>query len=405
MSFNFLTVHSLTALPVHNANRDDAGQPKQLRQGGTSRGVLSSQSIKRAARIGFERTAADLAPNLGSIRSRSIPQAAVDRATTLASNAGIPFDAEEAYLRATKTVTQLVSNTAAKEVKAIEKANTDRARHLKKAPAGTDADSYMADYDAKVAEKAAAAGDSTTTDTVIYVSAEEVESLAVALVESTDDIATDSIFRRRTGSLALAGFGRMTANAPHLRVEAGIAVSPAVTTHAITVDIDYFTATDDRSSAGAAHLDHAFQTSGVYYRNHTYDRRQIRNNWTGWDSADVDELLRHFVLENVLALPQGRKNSSGAQPFPDVIIAEQQIARRGYSFDQAVQPAPGGGYLTPSVDELYRMSAAARSFYGDAFGDTVISGLAAVGQASKLPGAGVVTMTGVTDFITSWLRA
>ena len=51
---NYLTIHSLTALPWHNLNRDDRGLPKQVREGGKTRGRLSSQSLKRAIRVAYE---------------------------------------------------------------------------------------------------------------------------------------------------------------------------------------------------------------------------------------------------------------------------------------------------------------------------------------------------------------
>src|SRR5690606_3352245 len=51
----YLTVHTLTALPWHNLNRDENGAPKQVTEGGVTRARLSSQSLKRAARVGFER--------------------------------------------------------------------------------------------------------------------------------------------------------------------------------------------------------------------------------------------------------------------------------------------------------------------------------------------------------------
>src|SRR5665811_1187840 len=54
MTPQYLTLHLLNALPWHNMNRDANGRPKRLKQGGVERAMLSSQSLKRAARVAYE---------------------------------------------------------------------------------------------------------------------------------------------------------------------------------------------------------------------------------------------------------------------------------------------------------------------------------------------------------------
>ena len=397
MSHNFLTIHSLTAMPVHNRNRDDHGQPKQLREGGVNRGVLSSQSIKRSARINYERSATDVGFRLGSIRSKSVAALAVTRAGDIAAAAGISFDPDTAIARATKTIVGLTTKEANT---AIKKAESARAAHAKKCPAGADAEKYMADYDAAADAKG---GPVSAKDTVVYVSAEEIESLALALAFTDDEVATEQMLAARTGSLALAGFGRMLANATNFRVEAGIAVSPAVTTHQINVNIDYFTAVDDLATQGAAHLDQAFYTSGVYYRTATFDKAQLQSNWSGFGGDMSDELLTEFVRNVTLSLPEGKKNGTSAAPLPELLIAEQQRTRTGYQFQNPVKDA-GNGYLEPSVDELYAQATRARMFDPRSFGDAVVSGVGAIGRDPRLTGVPVVDMGGFTDFIVDWLR-
>ena len=405
MSHNFLTIHTLTALPLHNRNRDDRGQPKQLREGGAARGVLSSQSLKRAARVNYERSAGAIGHDLGSIRSKSIPEAAVERAIQIADERGLEFDAAEALTRATETVVLLTTNNAQKIVKAAEKATRDRAAHEKKAKADTDMAEYMAAYDAKVQEKVAAGADGLGKDTVVFVSAEEVEALALALVSTTDSITPDDVFAKTTGSLALAGFGRMTANAPGLKVEAGVAVSPAVTTHPIVINIDYFTAVDDRSVQGAAHLDQAFYTSGVYYRSATFDRRQLHANWSGWGSDISRPLLTEFVREVILSLPEGKKNGTAAAPFPSYIVAEEQRARTGYQFQTPVQPGADGGFLASSAKELFAQAADARLFSPRHFGTTTVSGTEMMREgAQEITDLPVADLDALVDAVVDWLE-
>ena len=45
-----IELHLLQSFPVSNLNRDDIGQPKTVRFGGYTRGRISSQCLKRAAR-------------------------------------------------------------------------------------------------------------------------------------------------------------------------------------------------------------------------------------------------------------------------------------------------------------------------------------------------------------------
>ena len=52
----FINIHSLRTLPFSNVNRDAYGSPKSVTFGGVPRARISSQAIKRAARVGFEST-------------------------------------------------------------------------------------------------------------------------------------------------------------------------------------------------------------------------------------------------------------------------------------------------------------------------------------------------------------
>ena len=48
---SFLQLHYLTIYPLSNPNRDDLGRPKTASYGGAPRLRISSQSLKRAARL------------------------------------------------------------------------------------------------------------------------------------------------------------------------------------------------------------------------------------------------------------------------------------------------------------------------------------------------------------------
>src|SRR5690606_4448387 len=90
-------------------------------------------------------------------------------------------------------------------------------------------------------------------DTNVWLSRDEIGALALRTLEVTAKNAPGDILDtlgngNRTGALSIAAFGRMFANANDRQTEAAIAVAPAITTHKLTIDIDYFTVVDDLST-------------------------------------------------------------------------------------------------------------------------------------------------------------
>lgn len=373
---NFLTLHSLTALPWHNLNRDDRGLPKQVREGGKARGRLSSQSLKRAIRVAYE--LGSFADGTGSTRSRELPAEIVRRAAILAATAGTAFDEKQAL----KTASKVVKSLTAKSADSADSAGS-------------------ADSASAVNSDKEAAG-----DTITWLSSEEIGSLATAIAAGGGPIEAKVVIASRTGSLSIAAFGRMFAAQNNLQTEAAIAVGPATTTHPITIEVDYFTTVDDLGEGGAGHLGQAFYTTGVYYRSVTIDKKQLRESWTGWDSPDVDKRLTLLVRSILTALPTGKDNSSAPNTKPALIFAEVQAHRTAYEFHEPVKADSDGGYLTGSLDRLIGQAAAAREFDPAEFGDTFVSGTAAVHtDALTIPFAH--TTGNLPELITqvvAWLR-
>ncbi len=65
----FLQLHYLTIYPLSNPNRDDLGRPKTAHYGGAPRLRISSQALKRAARMS-EALQAELEGHLGARTQR-----------------------------------------------------------------------------------------------------------------------------------------------------------------------------------------------------------------------------------------------------------------------------------------------------------------------------------------------
>lgn len=314
---SLLTVHTLTALPWHNLNRDETGAPKQVTEGGVVRARLSSQSLKRAARVAFERHMD------ASVRTKQGADLILARVEEIRG----PLTETER-----KSLTRLI---------------TTRLRALTR----NDGD------------------DTGKKETIVWLSATEVEQAAQSLAAGRDEpvIASPS-----TSSLPIAAFGRMFAAAPGLNIPAAVSVGDAITTHQATIELDWFAAVDDLVSTGAGQLGFTMQTTGVYYRSFTIDSAQLARSFglpLHEHTGDLRTLVRHLTL----ALPQGRDAGTAAQTLPALVLAEEQAHRVVYDFHEPVK-ADASGFLHPSIGALLSKSQAARRFDPTLFGETYMTG-------------------------------
>ncbi|OFN42294.1 type I-E CRISPR-associated protein Cas7/Cse4/CasC [Corynebacterium sp. HMSC072G08] len=316
-----LTISILTSIPYSNLNRDDTGVPKRTMHGGVLRALHSSQAIKRGIRLRYEDASGQI-----SIRSGKLAEVIVEKALELA-----PDLDEGAALK-----------TAKKIVGALTKA--------------------------KATEN--------ESDRSTWLSGEELLTAATHIVqaqegESADDVA-NMIAGHKTGSLAIAAFGRMFANAPGNNTEAALSVSPAITTHAATIDTDYFSTVDDireqNHETGATFLGVSQYTSGVFYRTISIDKQQLRESWSGFTDPQARGNLEELIRAVIYGQPRGKENSTAPYTLPALVLAEEQQYRTAYDFDQPVQSRGNGGFLAPSVDALAEQYALAREFDSRNFG-------------------------------------
>lgn len=345
LMYPFLTVHTLTALPTHNLNRDENGAPKQVTQGGVTRARLSSQSLKRAARIGFERECEQATE---SVRTKVSATVIADR------------------------VAELRGPMSKGEHSALTKSIVARVNSLTRT---SDAESKK--------------------DTLVWLSATEIETAARAFAAGNDAAIVNT---QNTDSLAIAAFGRMFTADPRLSIPSAVSVGDAVTTHAATIELDWFAAVDDRSEhGGAGQLGFAMSTSGVYYRTFTIDRAQLAQNFQEpLDSAIAEVQLRSLVRHLTLDLPTGRRAGTAAQTLPAFILAEEQTHRVNYDFQEPVTATREGGFLTPSIAALEKKATEARTFDPDLFGSHLLSG--------TVTGQGIQPFPKYLDFVMEFLR-
>lgn len=318
----FVQLHLLTVYPPSNPNRDDMGRPKTAVYGGVHRLRLSSQSLKRAARISPAMSKA-LEGNMGS-RTQRLGEEIVKHFKE--SDQGV----DEKKIRET-----------AKQVAGV-----------------------FGKIDAKAENKDP---DHVRTRQLAFISPDErKEAIRLAGMKlNGESIAKDekelkkSILRRADGAVDLAMFGRMLADAPEFNREAAVQVSHAITTHRAEAEDDYYTAADDlkdpAEDSGAGFVGEAGFGSGVYYLYVCVDTAQLINNL-----ADDRELARKSLQAVVEAFatasPSGKRNSYSHHTRASFIRAEagsQQPRSLAAAF---LNPVAGSDLLKESISQLKAMA-------------------------------------------------
>lgn len=354
----FLTFHIVRALPMHNLNRDQNGLPKSQFDGGIQRGRLSSQSIKRPARIAFRDAVAGTASAPTSVRTMD----------TTASKIVVDL-AEELATRQEKTFDRAAAKKVADSI----------VRSLAKSSGGSEKE------------------DSEKKDNILLFSQAEFDTLAQAILDGQhgggEPSQEDFIQDFRSASLDVAAFGRMFAARSDLSTQAAVAVSHAITTHEMSLTVDYFTALDDnkssdREDAGASHLGDAYYTSGVYYSTFTVDTAQLARSWSGIHSESAREQIQALINSLVRALPSGKVTNTNPHTLPSLVLVEEQRSRVVYEFETPVQADDAGGYKDNSIRALAAQVELARSFDGQNFIETFIF---APGSTDLFPSAEDVT--------------
>lgn len=312
---NHLTISILTSVPYSNLNRDDNGTPKRVTVGGALRALHSSQSVKRGIRTAYENASLDR-----SVRSGDLAGEVLAKALEISPDA---------------------------DPKALEEKAKSLIGKLTK-----DSD-----------------GDEGGPARSSWLSEEEIATAASLILEQVDE---DFVLEGKTGSLAIASFGRMFANDPKKNTEAALSVSPGITTHAVTIETDYFSTVDDikerKRETGATFLGVAQYTNGIFYRTISIDKAQLKESWSGYGLEDAEGKLWDLITAIIYGLPRGKENSTAPYIQPALVLAEEQQYRTAYDFETPVLNGADGGYLTPSIERLASQYQQARRFDPDNFG-------------------------------------
>ena len=312
----FIELHAIQSFAPSNLNRDDTNNPKDCLFGGARRARISSQCIKRAIRrepIFHETTRLDL-----GVRTKLI---------------------------ATKCLEPLFVD-AGKEAKT--------AREIALA----------------VAKAYAGKMDGEKTSVLTYLSPAEIQYIASRVLEQWDAILNDNSLldqiiksliketKGRTHAPDIALFGRMLADKPDLSLDAACQVAHAISTHAISMEMDFYTAVDDlqpEGEVGAGMMGFTSFNSATFYRYMRIDWGQLVRNLMG-DTDLARRTTKGFMQALVSAIPTGKQNAFAAQNPPDFLLAVVRTGGTSWSLANAFEkPVPINGLdglVGPSIKAL-----------------------------------------------------
>lgn len=308
----FIELHMLQSFAPSNLNRDDTNNPKDCTFGGVRRARISSQAFKRAIR--YEPIFADVTQTDLSMRTKRL----VDRL----SDSLIAAELEE-----------------------------DAAQWVAEAAIG--------EFAGKITDK--------QTNVLIYLSPMELDWLAGKIVDEWDTIQEypqqekESIkkvstivktfldeFKERTLAPDIALFGRMLANKP-LNVDAACQVAHALSTHRVSMEMDFYTAVDDLQpdgETGAGMMGMIGYNSATFYRYIRIDWRQLVKNLFN-DEALAYLSVEGFLRAAVRAIPTGKQTSFAAQNPPEFLLGVVRQDGMSWSLANAFESPVANAFESP----------------------------------------------------------
>lgn len=282
----FIELHMIQNFVPSNLIRDDTGSPKDCVFGGQRRARVSSQCLKRSIRMD------DL----------------------FAQTTNVP----------TSKRTQYLADEVAKKLVDIHGKEAEDAKMI--------AVALMGEYtqpNKKKPEQSAV---------LVFISDDELNTIADQLVNRWDEMSDEKVrsgvikeivkemvktYQNRTAAPDIALFGRMLADEPKLNLEAACQVAHAISTHRVSMEMDYFTAVDDvreeSEETGAGHINTLGFNSSCFYRYARIDWDQLLKNLKDIDLAR--RTVEGFLRASIVAVPSGKQKSTAALNPPSFLLA------------------------------------------------------------------------------------
>lgn len=303
----FLDIQAIQAVPPCNINRDDAGSPKTAQYGGVTRARVSSQCWKHSMREYFKEHSGD--SNVG-IRSKNIVKYVADKIVALKPE----LSEQEALDLANKTL----NNAGVKTKK---------------------------DNDEIVP----------TAKALFFLGETQANSLAQAAINNVTDKKQLQEILKDNPPIDIALFGRMLADDPSLNEDASSQVAHAISTHAVRVEFDYYTAVDDLSTednAGAGMLGTIEFNSSTLYRYANVAVHEFSHQLSDNKESTINA-LRLFIEAFANAMPTGKANTFANQTLPQMLVVtlrDDRPVNLVSAFEDPVKAKDG--YVSKSIEKL-----------------------------------------------------
>lgn len=381
-----LQLHVVKSHAASNLNRDDLGRPKEMSFGGVSRLRLSSQSLKRAMRMGevfdsFREHAHGAYGATKMIRTTKIE--------TLLSDALLSRGlAADQAMEGAKAVSATLNKKSQDDEDKKKKKPLAKA---KKEQSGDDPEE--SDEEEKSDDLLAVKSQ------LMAISQAEIDLLADHLAavqdKSSKDWAKKSIdtlkalqksrkVRAMRGDLSpeMQLFGRMVTSDLFSNVDSYLQVAHAFTVHEVVTERDYWTGVDDYKEslgeAGSGMIDVRRFGAGVFYQYACIDIDGLKANIKAAHS-ELDEnaalaltrdLVNAFVLSFIGQNPTGYQNSFASHAMPEFVLAEIGGTfphSGGAAFEVPVQAKEKDavGYSECAKARMRTWIASRRRLYGD----------------------------------------
>ena len=307
MSSYYVDIHVLQSVPPSNVNRDDTGAPKSALYGGVRRARISSQAWKKAVRTSFK----DFLP------------------------------ASQTGARTLRVVELLMNRLTADPYRLAQEDARQKALAVVKA-LGLKADKP------RVKDGSGHEGVERTQYLVFY-SNQQLDRLAQLAATSEGKISSSDAKKAADSDhgIEVALFGRMVADSKDLNVDSAVQVAHALSTHAVEIESDYFTAVDDykldEDDAGAGMIGTVEFTSETLYRFATGAVSTLEDNL-----GDVDltaDAAAAFVRGVVVSMPTGKQNTFANNTLPDAVVVQIRKGRSASfvgAFEDAITSTTGG---------------------------------------------------------------
>lgn len=320
----FIELHLIQNFVPANLNRDDTGSPKDCEFGGHRRARISSQCLKR------------------SIRTNEV----------FAETTKVPISQRTHYLA---TLLQKALKDSGKSKDAISEITIDLAHTFTTKPGK-----------AVKQEK----DDPQKTAILAFISESEVQDIAQKLLDRWDELMEDEKARKkalteivqemvkayygRVSAPDIALFGRMLTSHPQLDLEAACQVAHAISTHRVSMEMDYFTAVDDVREAneetGAGHINTLGFNSSCFYHYARIDWRQLLKNLNN-DHELARRAVEGFLRASLVAVPSGKQNSTAPLNPPSFMLAVVRSDGMGWNLANAFEKPVVAGRNTSLVAE------------------------------------------------------